>query len=296
MSRMGVCVGEGRCSIICTSAYLHALAKRRPIIFRRCSKFSQFTHKREVQRSFGSSLKCSSRPPSGMEMGDSEVRDKDFLLKNIALEISSSLRGSSLFLTGMAGSLKSTVGNTLSKALGYYFFDSEEIIEQASERHSATQNVREGYNEGFRDSESEVLRQLSSMGRLVVSTSDDVVMRTENLGLMRHGVIVWLDAPLEALAERILTDKAHRLGQSNNATLGTYPEVLERLTKSYEVRKEGYAVADIKIQLERIAGQHGSESVFLIRPTVIAIEVLNSLSKLLRYKKLEEAAAAPEIQ
>ncbi len=38
------------------------------------------------------------------------------------------LGGTSIYLVGMMGSGKSTVGKLLSAALGYYFFDSDSLV------------------------------------------------------------------------------------------------------------------------------------------------------------------------
>jgi shikimate kinase len=44
------------------------------------------------------------------------------------------LGGTSLYLVGMMGSGKSTVGKLLSQALGYYFFDSDSLVRQLLSR------------------------------------------------------------------------------------------------------------------------------------------------------------------
>ncbi|XP_026421186.1 uncharacterized protein LOC113317259 [Papaver somniferum] len=51
--------------------------------------------------------------------------------------------------------------------------------------------------------QSEVLRELSLMRRLVVATGGGAVIRPINWKYMKHGITVWLDVPLEALATRI---------------------------------------------------------------------------------------------
>ncbi|RWV93547.1 hypothetical protein GW17_00043995 [Ensete ventricosum] len=50
---------------------------------------------------------------------------------------------------------------------------------------------------------SKVLKDLSSMHRLVVATGGGAVIRPINWKYMKQGLTVWLDVPLEALARRI---------------------------------------------------------------------------------------------
>lgn len=244
------------------------------------------------------SLKCSQHSVSETDTSKSAILDEEAsLLKKKAEEITSDLKGTCLFFVGVAGSVKATVGRTLSEVLGYYFFDSEELLEQAAGGTSAAHKFRQEDEEGFRDSESEVLRQLSSMGRLVVSTGDGAVVRPANLGYMRHGITIWLDVPLEALAKHIVEEEAETQGHLGQQSAESYSQVLARLKKSFEERRKGYASADIKVSLQKITEERGyDEDVFTVTPRVIAIEVLKAIDKLLRYKKLQEAAAAPEIQ
>jgi hypothetical protein len=51
------------------------------------------------------------------------VEDYEELLQNKAEKIREQLNGTCIFLIGMMGSGKTTVGRVLSKSLGYYFFD-----------------------------------------------------------------------------------------------------------------------------------------------------------------------------
>jgi len=46
----------------------------------------------------------------------------------LAAAVKEQLGGTSIYLVGMMGSGKSTVGKLLSAALGYYFFDSDSLV------------------------------------------------------------------------------------------------------------------------------------------------------------------------
>eukprot|EP01018_Ginkgo_biloba_P015389 Gb_29792 [translate_table: standard] len=149
------------------------------------------------------------------------LSNERFLMQNKADEVVPHLKGKSIFLVGMMGSGKTTVGKILSEALGYYFFDSDKLVEQAAGGASVAQIFKDRNEKGFRDSESEVLKQLSSMYRLVVATGGGAVVRPENWKYMGHGITVWLDVPLEALAMRVVavgTESRPLLGET--ATTG----------------------------------------------------------------------------
>jgi len=212
------------------------------------------------------------------------------ILKKKAEEIIPHLKGKCIYLVGMMGSGKTTVGKILSEVLGYYFFDSDQLVEEASGGASVAQIFKERNEQGFRDSESEVLKQLSTMYRLVIATGGGAVVRPQNWNYMRQGITVWLDVPLEALAARVVavgTESRPLLGQASD---DCYSQALTRLTKLYEDRAEAYKSSDVKVSLRDIAVELGNKDVARLSPTVIAIEALMEMSKIMTYRKLMNAA------
>jgi hypothetical protein len=73
---------------------------------------------------------------------------------------------------------------------------SDALVQGASGMSVAEIFASEG-EESFRDVEAAVLNEVSSYGRVVVSTGGGVVMRRTNWGHLRNGLIVYLDAPAE---------------------------------------------------------------------------------------------------
>ncbi|GFP93369.1 importin beta-like sad2 [Phtheirospermum japonicum] len=94
--------------------------------------------------------------------------DLSLSIKKRALEVSPDLKGTSIFLVGLNSSYKSSLGRILADALRYYYFDSDSLVEEAAGGKSAAVSLIERDEEGYLASETEVLKQLSSMGRLVV--------------------------------------------------------------------------------------------------------------------------------
>ncbi|MGI9317583.1 MAG: shikimate kinase [bacterium] len=116
---------------------------------------------------------------------------------------------SNIFLIGLMGSGKTTVGRKLSNLLGFDFIDIDQaLIERTGVTISHIFEV-EG-EDGFRDRESKALKEISEMENVVVSTGGGIVVRSENLEIMRnHGTVVFLDVPIRVLWNR-LKDCQHR--------------------------------------------------------------------------------------
>jgi shikimate kinase len=108
-----------------------------------------------------------------------------------------------VYLVGMPGSGKSTVGPELARRLGVPFVELDERIE-----HAAGSSVREIFErEGearFRELEAAVLVEAASHDPSVVSCGGGVVLEPANrVSLRATGEVVFLSVPLEVLAERV---------------------------------------------------------------------------------------------
>ncbi|OAE22865.1 hypothetical protein AXG93_4139s1080 [Marchantia polymorpha subsp. ruderalis] len=209
-----------------------------------------------------------------------ELQEDEELLKKKAALVVQQLAGSCIFLVGMMGSGKTTVGKHVSEALGYYFFDSDKLVEESRGK-TVAEMFRYGREEEFRNAESEVLEQLSSMVRLVVATGGGAVVRPENWSYLRHGITVWLDVPVDSLAERVVAVGCHsRPLLGVQAHDSAYKQALERLTHILQERADFYASADAVVSVEELARKRGQD-INSITPTMIAVQVLEEISKML---------------
>lgn len=172
------------------------------------------------------------------------------------------LKGLNLYLVGMMGAGKSSVGRPLAEALGYRFLDADAVVEQAAGQSIAEIFAREG-EAGFRALETAVLDQLASWHSLVVATGGGVVGRPENWGHLRQGVVIWLDAPEEVLLQRLRADPTPRplLAEADPAS---------RLAALLTARRPLYAQADLTVP------QGGGS------PAEVAAQVLEGLPTILR--------------
>ncbi|KAB2034390.1 hypothetical protein ERO13_D04G074000v2 [Gossypium hirsutum] len=218
--------------------------------------------------------------------------DLSIALKKKATDVSADLRGTSIFLVGMNNSVKSSLGMLLADLFRYYYFDSDALVSEAAGGESAAISLKESDEKGFRESETEVLKQLSSMGRLVVCAGDGAVQNSTNLALLRHGISIWIDVPLDMVAKGIIGNKSLLLS-SEIAISGSYSEVLSQLMALYEDMRRGYATADATVSLQKVAYQLGYEDMDAVTTEDITMEVLKEIERLTKVKKMMEAAARP---
>ena len=147
----------------------------------------------------------------------------------------------SVFLIGMMGTGKTTVGKLLAQQLGYRFFDTDVLIERV-----AGQTINEIFAEQgedhFRQLESRVLGELSAYTQSAIATGGGIVLRQINWSYLHHGLIVWLDAPVEVLMERLAQDTTRPLLQDT--------DLAPKLNFLLEQRRSLYAQADLHIPIE----------------------------------------------
>jgi shikimate kinase len=177
-------------------------------------------------------------------------------------ELAGRLCGLNLYLVGMMGAGKSSVGRPLAEALGYRFLDADTALEQAAGRPIPEIFASDG-EEGFRELETAVLDGIASWHSLVVATGGGVVTRPVNWGHLRQGVVIWLDAPEELLLQRLRADPTPRplLAQANPSA---------RLAALLEARRPLYAQADLRVAQTNEP------------PALVAARVLAALPSILR--------------
>jgi shikimate kinase len=98
---------------------------------------------------------------------------------------------------------KSVVGKALEQKTGLPRFDTDEIISSKSKM-----PIKEIFSthgeEHFRNLETETLRSMSLEEPAIIVTGGGIVLRAENMDLLRQlGTVVWLDADEATLRTRI---------------------------------------------------------------------------------------------
>ncbi|KAI4386840.1 hypothetical protein MLD38_004738 [Melastoma candidum] len=194
-------------------------------------------------------------------------------LKKKAMNISADLKWTSIFLVGMKSDVKEQIGKLLAELLRYYYFDSDGLVEEVAGGEASAKLYLETDEKGFLESETEVLKQLSSMGRLVVCAGDGAVQSSTNLVL--DGLI----------KDRPGSQSPHSLSESEQNQL------LAQLAAIYEETREGYATADATISLQTL--NHGYNDMTEVTIEDMTMEVLKEIGKLIRARKVMEEAGRP---
>jgi shikimate kinase len=150
------------------------------------------------------------------------------------------LQGINIYLIGMMGAGKSTVGQLLARALDYCFLDTDAVIEQAANQPIATIFAEAGERE-FRALETQVLSQLAAHKRLVIATGGGIVLERINWSYLQYGLVVWLDVSAAILWARLQGDTTRPLLQNANPK-----QTLEHLLAQ---RQPLYNQADLRIEI-----------------------------------------------
>jgi shikimate kinase len=109
-----------------------------------------------------------------------------------------------VYLVGMPGSGKSTVGPELARRLGVPFTELDAEIEAAVGKPIRAIFEEEGGEARFRALEAEALQRAAANDPSVVSCGGGVVLEPANRVLLRAtGEVVFLSVPLEVLVERV---------------------------------------------------------------------------------------------
>jgi len=116
-----------------------------------------------------------------------------------------------IFLVGMMGSGKSTVGRRLAAALGRPFIDADRELEARCGVPVATIFELEG-EEGFRRREAALVDDLTRRPDLVLATGGGAVLLDENRRRLRErGCVIYLSATAHDLWLRLRHDRARPL-------------------------------------------------------------------------------------
>ncbi len=119
-----------------------------------------------------------------------------------------------IFLIGMMGAGKTSVGRMLARDLGKAFFDSDQVIEARTGVKIPVIFDLEG-EVGFRAREAAVIDELTGLQGVVLATGGGAVLRESNRELLRgRGTVVYLRASVNELWHRTRHDRNRPLLQT----------------------------------------------------------------------------------
>lgn len=109
----------------------------------------------------------------------------------------------SIALTGFMASGKTEIGKAIQRMSGLELVDTDSLIEKR-EGKTINEIFAQMGEEYFRTVESEAVESVSEKDGLIISTGGGVVMRAENVDMLRRGADVYfIDTKFEIIEERI---------------------------------------------------------------------------------------------
>ncbi len=144
-----------------------------------------------------------------------------------------------IFLIGMQGCGKSSLGKRVARETGLPFADTDALVAQSAD--GTVNDFFERYGEdAFRKAETNVLALLTRARPMMISTGGGTVMNPVNRHIMRSwGRIVWIDRPLEDILSDIKLDRRPTLRDGG----------LEEVERVYHERLPVYRdLADVTIR------------------------------------------------
>ncbi|MGV8891935.1 MAG: bifunctional shikimate kinase/3-dehydroquinate synthase AroKB [Burkholderiaceae bacterium] len=136
------------------------------------------------------------------------------------------MSSNNIFLIGLMGSGKTTVGRALAKRLGRRFVDSDHEIEARSGASIPWIFEIEG-EDSFRRREAEVIRDLTAQQGIVLATGGGAILDAENRAYLHaRGTVVYLRTSVQNILQRTGHDKNRPLLQTADPR-----KLLEELTR-----------------------------------------------------------------
>ena len=144
------------------------------------------------------------------------------------------MQKTNIFLIGLMGTGKTTVGRQLSRKLKMEFYDSDRVIEERTGVDIPLIFDKEG-EAGFRARETAIIDELTQKKNIVLATGGGAILNAENRNhLINRGTVFYLKSNLQTLVERTSKDKNRPLLQTAEPVEITLKRLLEQRGPLYE--------------------------------------------------------------
>lgn len=174
---------------------------------------------------------------SGMEINDPDVVNKtfpDFWKKLNEIGVQTEMISKNIVLVGMRGSGKTTIGKLLSERLNREHLELDEIMVKRIGM-TIPEIVKKYGWDYFRDQESTIVEEVSLLENKVISTGGGVITRAKNISaLKKNGVIIFLNASVKTLLDRIGDDPNRPPLTNKNSRKEEMEELLKQRKRLYE--------------------------------------------------------------
>lgn len=150
---------------------------------------------------------------------------------------------SRIYLVGMPGSGKTTLGRLLANRIAYDFIDLDELIAEREQMSIADIFSQKG-EAYFREKEKEALHETFKMSRCVIATGGGTPCFFDNMEqINKHGLAIFINIPLSVIAGRIERQQQTRpLLPAESAE-----DILSQLKEIYQKRFPYYDQAEIAV-------------------------------------------------
>jgi shikimate kinase len=149
-----------------------------------------------------------------------------------------------IVLIGYRGTGKSTVGRLLASRLGRALVSTDAEIVKRAQRTIPEIVAQQGW-EYFRDLESEICREISSLDQLVIDTGGGSILRAQNVeALKTKGTVFWLTASVETIARRIGGGNQRPSLTGTKSFVDEIQDVLRERTPKYRAAADHIIVTD----------------------------------------------------
>ncbi|MCQ2440714.1 MAG: shikimate dehydrogenase [Clostridia bacterium] len=146
-----------------------------------------------------------------------------------------------IVLTGMPVGGKTTVGEILSRMLNMEFIDTDKEIEK-QEGISISEIIGSVGEQGFRDIETDVIKNVCTKNHCIIATGGGAILRKENIDRLKlNGKIYFLDRPfceLIATSDRPLSNTKEKLKKLFNERYNIYVDTADFTVKSKPTAKQ----------------------------------------------------------
>jgi len=152
-----------------------------------------------------------------------------------------------IYLIGLMGSGKTTLGRILSKKLDKAFFDSDQVLEEKLGVNVPMIFEYEG-EAGFREREKDVLKELVSKKDIVLATGGGIILSESNRNLLsKNGIVIYLKSDQRDLISRMKNDKSRPLLKTGNIEA-----IIKKLCKEREPLYEAISDFEVSTKNKRI--------------------------------------------
>ncbi|MEB3287685.1 MAG: shikimate kinase [Vampirovibrionales bacterium] len=146
------------------------------------------------------------------------------------------------------GAGKTTIGKLLAKALKRRFYDTDHLVIKGFGNKSVPRIFAENGEPAFRQAEKLVLAELCKRSDFVASTGGGTLVRPDTMEMaLANGVVIYLQAPIEVLFDRVIHSVKDRpiLAQQNTE---------QAFRERFEAREAFYQMAHIHVSTDTAGG------------------------------------------